>query len=116
MTNPFHPYTVIAALVCLLLTACGGGPPTGLVHAEIEKAVFAANTAMFVGSKDNAEVIAVNVGPWEEQKMGQNGPTLYNAKWTAKLRFKEPIGCILAELDGKPLVKVVADKGEELPF
>ena len=107
--------TVAALIVSATLAGCGG-PPSSEVNDEITKAVLAANSAMFIGTKDTAEVVSIKVGSWKTEKMGQGGPTLYNADWTAKLRFKEPIACILAEVDGKNIVQVVAEKGDTLAF
>lgn len=98
------------------LTGCGGSPPSDQVEAEINKAVYAANLAMVEGSKEMGEVVSIKIGSWKKETMPQGGPTMFESTWTAKLRFKEPIGCILAEVDGKNIVKVVAEKGDELAF
>lgn len=114
MFRTVSPIVAVAAL-SFTLAGCGGGPPSDVVTAEITDAVFNANTAMFVGTKENAEVVSIKVGKWEKEKFGDMG-TLYQTTWTAKLRFKEPVACILAEYDGKHIVKIVAEKGDELPM
>lgn len=104
---------LVVATLTVALSGCGGGPPSDVVNTQITEAVYRANTAMFIGTKDNAEVRSISVGKWESEKMGELG-TLYHATWKAKLRFKEPIGCVVAEVDGKNIVKIVAEKGDEL--
>jgi hypothetical protein len=110
----FRPIHLALLVIAAALVGCGGGPPSDVIQAEIKQAVYNGNSAMYNANKDNADVVAIKVGPWEKESLG--GATLYNASWTAKLRFKEPVAVILAEIDGKNLVQVVAEKGEELPF
>ncbi len=102
-------------LVSTVLTGCGG-PPEDQVKEEVKKAVYAANMAMFVGTKDNCEVVSIKIASWTKEKFPGGGPTMYSSSWTAKLRFKEQIACILAEVDGKNIVQVVAEKGDDLPM
>lgn len=109
-----HSDCHVAVFALLVLSACGGGPPSDAVREQVTRAVYAANTAMFDATKDSADVVGIEVGAWETQEFGE--ATLYEASWKAKLRFKEPIACTLAEIDGKNLVKVVAETGEDLPF
>jgi hypothetical protein len=97
------------------LSGCGGGPPRDLIDAEIQQAVFTANTAVFTPDASSAEVVDISIGSWKSEPMGEAG-TRYEADWTARLRLKQPIGYVVAEVDGKNIVKIVADAGFELPF
>ncbi len=112
--RPIRPVLFVLT-ASAVLAGCGGSPPSSKAQEEIVKAVFVANTAMYEPTKETAEVVSIKMGDWEKQTLGQ-GVTLYNTHWTAKLRFKEPIACILAEVEGKNIVKIVADKGDELAF
>lgn len=106
----------VSALVGLV-TSCGGSPPSDRAEAEITKSVLHANRAMFDGDSGGADVVAIELAGWrKDEEQMQGGPVTYNSDWTASLRFKEPLACILAEVDGTNIVKVVADKGDELPF
>jgi hypothetical protein len=109
-----------ALLAALLATAvfagCGNSPPSDKVAAAIQSSVLHANTAMFDGDPASAEV-SFKLGSWKEDETQiHGGPTSYNTDWTATLRFKEPIACILEEVDGNRIVQVAADKGYELQF
>jgi hypothetical protein len=108
------------ALAAFLATAvfagCGNSPPSDKVAAAIQGSVLHANTAMFDGDPASAEV-SFKLGSWQEDETQiHGGPTSYHADWTATLRFKEAIACILEEVDGNRIVQIAADKGYELPL
>jgi hypothetical protein len=107
----------LASSLLLFLAGCGKSPPSDRVEAEVHRSILNSNTAMYEGGAEAAEVVGLELAAWKEAEFQAAGtPTSYTAEWTARLRFKEPLACILAEVDGTRIVKVVAEKGEELPF
>jgi hypothetical protein len=106
------------ATTSAMVAGCGdSSPPPAMVQAEITRAVLNDNTVMFEAGSAGAEVVSLKVGAWKKDKDTQPGiPAQHTAEWTAKLRFKEPLACILAEVDGNRIVKLVAEQGEEMPF
>lgn len=112
----------LCVLVVALSMLCGcGGPPTAEARQEIEKAVRASRPDMFDGQRDAAaaEVTDIALAGWEQDDLGgMAGKDVQSqgSKWTASLRFKEPIGFVLVQVDGTKVVRVVADKGDSVAF
>jgi hypothetical protein len=119
--------TLLSAFVLAALVLCScGGPPSNLGTQEIEKAVRGARGDMFDARRDAAaaEVTNIHIAGWEKDTLGAvggnvaagNGVEALSSKWTATLRFLEPIGFVLVQVDGTKVVRVVAKKGDEIPF
>lgn len=105
------------AAIAALLAGCGDAPPTDKVSGEITRAALSSNTAMYDAGPAGADVVDIELTSWQDAEMQTpGGPTSRHAEWKAKLRFKEPIACIRAEVDGTNVVEVIADKNEELPL
>lgn len=109
------------ALVAVGLCSCGGGPPTELANQEIEKSVRAARADLFDAKRDSAaaQVQNIRIAGWEKDELGAaggSGVQAFSSKWNASLRFLEPIGFVLAQVDGTKVVRIVANQGEELAF
>ncbi len=81
----------------LFLFGCGNSPPSGEVEKEIERAARNANTQMYEAGPDSVDVVSISVESWKKEEMPGAGLVGYSAGWTAKLRFKEPAGFILAD-------------------
>jgi hypothetical protein len=111
----FHAAVILTGAAAL--ASCADSPPGDRVDAEIHRSILSSNSAMYEGGAQGAEVVGLERTGWKEAEFQAAGtPTSYTAEWTARLRFKEPLACIVAEVDGTRIVKVVAEKGEELPF
>jgi hypothetical protein len=108
-----------SAFVALCLASCGG-IPANLTTQEIEKAVRSVRGDMFDAEREAAaaEVTAIKVAGWETEALGAagNGVEAMSSQWTATLRFLEPIGFVLVQVDGTKVVRVVAAKGDEIAF
>lgn len=108
-------------LLLSLLVACGGGPPTDL-RPQVGEAVRRARPDMFDGERDvaAATVDAVRLAGWQRDELGgaAGGGELqsWRSDFTARLRFAEPIGFVLAQVDGSRIVRVVAAAGDEVAF
>lgn len=85
-----------------LLAGCGNSPPTGEVKAAIEKAM--------IDGRQGVEAKGVSLAGWENKDI----PGLFNTTWTGKLKLKEDHAYVVAVVDGKNIVKVVAKAGDEL--
>lgn len=110
---------LLAGAAVLLGPGCDRSPPSGPADAEIEKAVRTARPDVFRAEPAVAEVVSIKRAKWQKTTLGRaddNAPAYYTADWTAGLRLKEPIGVILAEVDGTRVVKVVAEAGTVLQF
>lgn len=122
---------MIASLagVSLVSGGCGGSPPNEAVVKAVDKYVMAAETQIFEPNEKTAEVVKLKVDAWKEseddkelrkmaEKMGGKAaadrPTVYEAKWTAELRFKSDIGQVLGEYNGRPVFETVAKAGDTL--
>jgi hypothetical protein len=88
---------------------------------EIAHAVLAAHNRTSSTIPERVEVVAIDIGKWEvterhalDQSRGL--PDHYSAKWTAKLRFKEPLAFILSQVENTFVVQIVAKAGDELAF
>lgn len=100
-----------------MFAGCGSGtPPSDRVEAAIKNAVLTANTAMYEAGAAGADVVGIALSAWRTEETTQGIPANHVAEWTARMRFKEPLVFITAEVDGKRIVRVAADAGEELPF
>ncbi len=114
MLGVFRSFALVPFVA--LLAACGDSPPGDRALAQITESVLTANHAMFEGGAAGADVVDITLTAWKSEDERTGVPSSRSAEWTAKLRFKEPIACIVAEVDGTRVVKVVADQGEELAF
>ncbi len=106
------------ALVVVGLCSCGG-PPTDQANQEIEKSVRSARADLFDAQPTAAQVTNIRLAGWEKSDVGAagaNGIQAFSSNWTASLRFTEPIGFVLAQIDGTKVVRIVAKPGEELQF
>jgi hypothetical protein len=92
----------LASAVFGLLAGCGGSPPSGQVQTEIRKAM--------ADGREGVEARSVRLGSWTNKDM----PGMFSATWAGKLRLKEDHAYIVARVDGKNIVRVVAKAGDEL--
>jgi hypothetical protein len=92
----------LAAAGVGVLAGCGGSPPSGEVHAAIEKAM--------VEGRPGVEPRAIALAAWENKDV----PGLFSTTWKGKLRLKEDHAYIVARVDGKNIVRTVAKAGEDL--
>lgn len=109
---------VAAVGLALALAGCGGSPPSSEVNKAIDNSVRTANTVMFEAGPESAAVTGIELGEWkkDEVNFGQVRLVNYQTTWKATLKFNEPLGLILGEVDGKRIVKQVADSGETIAF
>lgn len=94
----------------------GGSPQTDAIQRGIAKAVLGAAPHIYDAGDSGAEVTAVQLAS-REQEGGTGGmPNFLETTWTAKMRLKEPLALVLRQEDGKRVVRVVAQAGQELDF
>lgn len=112
----------VVAAFAAALAACSSSsssspatPPTDEVEKEIVDAVLTSRPHIFQCGPQHAEVTAIRLGPWTENRIGViEGPPNQVCEWTAKLRFKEPFGVVVMQVDGTKVVRVLARAGDEL--
>lgn len=92
---------VVVAFITLF-AGCGDSPPSSPVKEQIKVIV--------IDGRNGVEVTDVSIGKW------MPGPVekTFKTDWTAKLKLTEPHGYVLAEVNGRNIVKIVAKEGETL--